>query len=55
MTEPPRDPPAAPPGPTLPEEAPPSALSLLLQGQRRRWQEGDPVLVETYLQEHPSL
>jgi WD40 repeat protein/serine/threonine protein kinase len=27
----------------------------LLQGQRQRWQEGDRVLVETYLHEHPSL
>src|SRR5712692_7821168 len=38
-----------------PQEAPPFSLSLLLLDQRRRWQKGDCTLLETYLQEYPSL
>lgn len=39
----------------LPEEASPFSLNSLLLDQRRRWQNAERVLVETYLQEYPTL
>jgi WD40 repeat protein/serine/threonine protein kinase len=43
------------PEPTGREGARPSPLTLHLREQRRRWHQGDRVLLEAYLQEHPSL
>jgi serine/threonine protein kinase/WD40 repeat protein/tetratricopeptide (TPR) repeat protein len=52
---------STPPGlPAVPQQAPPEEsaqplVALLLVDQRRRWQEGERVLVEAYVQQHPAL